>query len=70
MEATHSFNALMANLGPEPIDDFEDDDGDNPPEDINLTPKAALNDTSRSTSCMFSHSPMEQLHGEPNVKYL
>ena len=43
MEATRPFEALMADLGPEPIDEFEDDDGDIPLEDINLTPKAALN---------------------------
>ena len=43
MEATRPFEALMADLGPEPIDEFEDDNGDIPLEDINLTPKAALN---------------------------
>ena len=43
MEATRPFEALVANLGPESIDEFEDDDGGIPLEDINLTPKAALN---------------------------
>ena len=43
MEATGPFEALMADFGPEPIDDIEDNEGDIPLEDINLTPKAALN---------------------------
>ena len=43
MEATRPFKALMADFGPEPIDEIEDNEGDIPLEDINLTPKAALN---------------------------
>ena len=43
MEAIRPFEALMADFGPEPIDEIEDNEGDIPLEDINLTPKAALN---------------------------
>ena len=43
MEATHPFEALMDDFGLERIDEIEDDEGDIPLEDINLTPKAVLN---------------------------
>ena len=38
MEVTRPFEALMADFGPEPIDEIEDNEGDIPLEDINLTP--------------------------------
>ena len=34
MEATRPFEAFMIDLGPEPTDELEDDDGDIPLEDI------------------------------------
>ena len=43
MEARHPFEALMADLGLEPIHEFEEDDGDILLEYIKLTPKEVRN---------------------------